>query len=105
VAVKVGKVIPRGGILGVERHGLLELDAGVVLVLRVIEKTAEGDVGAGVIRMALEEVLVFLADGREACLDAVVQRFAGNCGAFRRGVGVVAHHLVDGGHGRVVVVE
>jgi hypothetical protein len=105
MAVDIGEVVPGGGVLGVEREGFLILDAGGVLVLGVVEETAKGDVRAGVIGVALEEALVFLANHGEPRFDAALQGFIGDAGALGRGGFIVAHHLVDGGKGGVVVIE
>ena len=53
MTIEVGKVVPGGGVFGVELEGLLVLDAGGVLILGVVEETAEREVRAGMLGMAL----------------------------------------------------
>jgi tetratricopeptide (TPR) repeat protein len=49
--------------------------------VKVVEKTAEGDVGVGVIGMAFEEILVFLAHYGKTLLDFLVERDTGGTAA------------------------
>ena len=105
MAVEVGEIIVSGGVFGIQRQRLFPLLLRAVLVVEVVQEAAVGDARAGVVGMALDEVIIGFADGREAVADAPLQVGARHAAAFGRRLVVVANPLVHLGLGRIVSLQ
>src|SRR6266567_1528503 len=70
MAVEIGQVVIHRRIFGIERQGLFPVLLGAVLIVEVAQKAAVGNVCPGVVRMALQKILVGLADRLKALANA-----------------------------------
>ncbi len=105
VAVMVGQVVPRGGILRIQLARLLPLDLGRVIFMDVAQKAAVGQARAGVAGVAAEEIFVALFNRREPLPNAGVQGRGPDPGALFGKLLIVSDPPVGFRLGGVILLE